>query len=110
MTTEKPESPAERLASVQARLEATLKDPTSIIAGALIGLEADVASVCAAIPKLAAKDAHALAPKMKHVIGLLEMLSKTMAQKAAEEQTNSDSASLRRKAAAAYGGSGRRKG
>lgn len=110
MTTANPETPAKRLASVRARLEAALKDPSSIISGALIGLETDVASVCTAIPDLPPKEAHALAPEMKHVIGLLELLSKAMAEKAAEERPASDSANLRRKAAAAYGSGGRRKG
>ncbi|WP_339855356.1 hypothetical protein [uncultured Nisaea sp.] len=110
MTVANPGSPAERLASVRARLEAALKDPSSIISGALIGLETDVASVCATIPNLPPKEAHALAPEMKHVIGLLELLSKTMAEKAAEQKPASDSANLRRKAAAAYGSRGTRKG
>lgn len=110
MTAANTESPAERLALVRARLEATLKEPSSIISGALIGFEADVAYVCSAIPDLPPKEAHALAPEMKHVIGLLELLSEAMAQKAAEEPPSSDSANLRRKAAAAYGSKGRRKG
>ena len=75
MTVANPGSPAERLASVRARLEAALKDPSSIISGALIGLETDVASVCATIPNLPPKEAHALAPEMKHVIGLLADLN-----------------------------------
>ncbi|WP_028464643.1 hypothetical protein [Nisaea denitrificans] len=106
MTAANPENPAERLASVRARLEAALKEPSSIISGALIGLETDVASVCTAIPNLPPKEAHALAPEMKHVIGLLELLSEVMAKKAAEEAPPADSANLRRKAAAAYGGKG----
>jgi len=100
---------AERLASVRARLEATLQNPESAVSGALTGLETDVAKICASVPALPAKEAHALAPEMKHVIGLLELLSKTMAEKAAAEPVSADSAALRRKAAAAYG-SGRKRG
>ncbi|MEQ8332946.1 hypothetical protein [Nisaea sp.] len=110
MTSDKSEKPADRLASVRARLEATLQDPSTAVSGALFGLEADVASICAAIPHLPAKEAHALAPDMKHVIGLLELLSKAMAEKIEEPPPVSDSANLRRQAAAAYGRRGPRKG
>ncbi|WP_420404677.1 hypothetical protein [Nisaea sp.] len=100
---------AERLASVRTRLEETLKDPARAVSGALTGLETDVARICASIPNLPAKDAHALAPDMKHVIGLLELLSETIAEKAAAEPAASDSAARRRQAAAAYG-TGRKRG
>jgi len=110
MTAANPESPEKRLASIRARLEAALQEPSTAISGALTGLEADVASVCTTIPDLPPKEAHALAPEMKHVIGLLELLSEAMAKKAAEEPASSDSAILHRKAAAAYGSKGRSKG
>ncbi|UUX50473.1 hypothetical protein NUH88_02010 [Nisaea acidiphila] len=100
---------ARRLASVRGRLEATLQEPTSAVTGALVGLEADVAAVCSAVPNLPAADAHALAPEMKHVIGLLELLSKAISEQAAAEPQNSDSAALRRQAAAAYGGGQKRR-
>ncbi len=110
MTTANSENPEKRLASIRMRLEAALQEPSSTISGALTGLEADVAWVCTAIPDLPPKEAHALAPEMKHVIGLLELLSEAVTKKAAEEPPSSDSATLHRKAAAAYGSGGRRKG
>lgn len=100
---------AERLASVRARLEATLQDPAAAVSGALTGLEADVASICNAIPGLPAAEAHALAPEMKHVIGLLELLSEAMSERAHAEADGSDSAALRRQAAAAYGAGAKRR-
>ncbi|WP_193179993.1 hypothetical protein [Nisaea sediminum] len=110
MSTENGNEIAERLASVRARLEATLQDPASAVSGALTGLETDVARICAAIPSLPAKEAHALAPDMKHVIGLLELLSEAISEKAAAEQPpGADSAAKRRQAAAAYG-AGRKRG
>ena len=109
MTVTNPDSPSSRLDSVRTRLEAALKEPASIISGSLIGLEADIAFICTLIPELPPKEAQALAPEMKHVIGLLELLSKVMAEKAADAPPAADSANLRRKAAAAYGSGGRRK-
>jgi hypothetical protein len=109
MTVTNPDSPARRLDSVRVRLEAAVQEPTSIISGSLIGLEADIASICALIPKLPPKEAQALAPEMKHVIGLLELLSKAVAEKAVEEPPAADSAHLRRQATTAYGSGGRRK-
>lgn len=109
MNTDKENEIAERLASVRARLEATLQDPASAVSGALTGLETDVARICATIPSLPAKEAHALAPDMKHVIGLLELLSEAISEKAAAEPASSDSAAKRRQAAAAYG-AGRKRG
>ncbi|MEO9902848.1 hypothetical protein [Nisaea sp.] len=109
MTTTNSENPEKRLASIRTRLEAALQEPSSTVSGALTGIEADVALVCTAIPDLPPKEAHALAPEMKHVIGLLELLSEAVAKKAAEQPPASDSATLHRKAAAAYGSSGRRK-
>ena len=105
-----PEEIANKLASLRGRLEATLQDPASAVSGSLVGLEADVAAVCSAVPNLPAPEAHALAPEMKHVIGLLELLSKTISEQAAAESKSSDSAALRRQAAAAYGGSRKRRG
>lgn len=104
---ENAEEIARRLASVRERLEATLNDPAAAVSGALIGLEADVAAICSAIPDLPPPEAHALAPEMKHVIGLLELLSKAISEQAAAAPDSSDSAALRRQAAAAYG-SGRK--
>ncbi|MBO6559966.1 MAG: hypothetical protein JJ959_05490 [Nisaea sp.] len=109
MSTENGNEIAERLASVKARLEATLQDPASAVSGALTGLETDVARICATIPSLPPKQAHALAPDMKHVIGLLELLSEAIAEKAAAEPAGADSAARRRQAAAAYG-AGRKRG
>ena len=103
MTSERDDTPADRLASVRARLEATLQDPAAAVSGGLVGLEADVAAICGAVHELPPKEAHALAPEMKHVIGLLELLAKAMEEASQADTPSADSASLRRQAAAAYG-------
>lgn len=109
MTAEPSRETAERLASVRARLEATLSDPVSAGSSALVGLETDVAAICTKVTELPAAEAHALAPEMKHVIGLLELLSAALMEKSETASQPTDSAARHRQAAAAYSSGRRRK-